>query len=86
MDSYPRFLRDPLFLKLVELELDNRIITEDDILKIGRGESIDPKKKENKRKSTFQVIYCPRVVITNSNINSAIRECRHFVLCLYKRL
>ena len=47
MDSYPRFLRDPLFLKLVELELDNRIITEDDILKIGRGESIDPKKKEN---------------------------------------
>jgi len=59
MDSYPRFLRDGLFLKLVELELDNRIITENEIIKISRGESIDPKKKENKRKSTFQVKHIP---------------------------
>ena len=50
-----RFLKDGLFTKLVELELDNRQISEVEILKIEKGEELDPPKKHEKRKSTFQV-------------------------------
>ena len=50
-----RFLKDGLFTKLVELELDNRQISEIEILKIEKGEELDPPKKHEKRKSTFQV-------------------------------
>merc|ERR1711990_18430 len=49
--------KDGLFTKLVELELDNRQISEVEILKIEKGEELDPPKKHEKRKSTFQKLF-----------------------------
>ena len=72
-----RFLKDGLFTKLVELELDNRQISEVEILKIEKGEELDPPKKHEKRKSTFQVSHKFRFWLADfiiSRINDFFRN------------
>ena len=47
------FLRNELYTRLVELELENHPICLEDINRLENGES--PIRKKDKRKSTFQV-------------------------------
>jgi len=51
-DSYSRFLRNELYAKLIELELEGHQITTEDIRRIENGQS--PVRKKDKRKSTLQ--------------------------------
>ena len=53
LKSIFRFLRNELYTRLVELELENHPICLEDIIRLENGES--PIRKKDKRKSTFQV-------------------------------
>ena len=53
LNSIFRFLRNELYTRLVELELENHPICLEDIIRLENGES--PIRKKDKRKSTFQV-------------------------------
>jgi len=74
MDPYGRFLRAALFCKLLQLESDGRYtLTEDDVGRIERGETLEPKKKD-KRKSTFQKLFSTQPSLGRKSIRRSKKK------------